>query len=382
MGHVETKRLSDLLDHVYDCVTDPPHWRYVLRTLCDELDLLLGVLGCYVRSQGTPLLRIQHGVSPAYFESMGEYGAEMGTFWGGFERIHSYPVGELVVHSTAQSGYDFSQNRFAREWCMPQGIRDLAAMTISGDAATLSTMTFGSMRLLEQEGTSELELLRLLSPHIRRALGISRILDLKEIALGHLTATFNALPNGLMLLDASARVLYANAAAETVIRANDGLRVTGGRLSLADAQAQAALSCVLVEIAERSKISERGAGIPVRRPGHANMVLHVLPLNYGSMRQALDDRAVAAVFMVSELMETSLPHDALRMLYDLTPAEVRVCEMLVEGLTPAETATGIGVAPSTARSHLLRIFEKTGTSRQAELVRLVTSLQIAKRPAT
>ncbi len=380
MQHIQVKKLSEFLDQVYDCVADPPHWNLVLRRICDELDLIHGVLGCYVRSAGTPLLRIQHGVPPAFFDSMPEYGAEMASFWGGFERVGAFPIGELTLHSVVQPNFDQAGNRFAREWCAPQGIRDFAAMTLANDSNTLSSLVFGSTRLLERGHQPELKLLRLLSPHIRRALGISRLLDLKSIELRNMTSALEALPNGLMLLDTAAKVVFANAAAEAMIRGNDSLRVSDGRLTLTDPAASDALASVLVNLANGSALSERGSGIPVRGANGHSRMLHVLPLNHGSMRHALDARAVAAIFVVSELTQASLPQDALRLLYDLTPAEVRVCELLVDGLTTAEIAERIGVALSTAKSHLLRVFDKTSTSRQAELVRLVTSLTIARRP--
>ena len=71
-----------------------------------------------------------------------------------------------------------------------------------------------------------------------------------------------------------------------------------------------------------------------------------------------------------------MPAAALALLHDLTPAETRVLELIVEGKTPAEIAGQLGVSLSTTKSHLQRVFDKTGTSRQVELVRLVGSLAL------
>ncbi len=57
------------------------------------------------------------------------------------------------------------------------------------------------------------------------------------------------------------------------------------------------------------------------------------------------------------------------LLYDLTPAETRVFELLADGMTQAAIAAQLGIAPSTVKTHLLKVFEKTGINRQAELVR-------------
>lgn len=52
----------------------------------------------------------------------------------------------------------------------------------------------------------------------------------------------------------------------------------------------------------------------------------------------------------------------------LTAAETRIATRLVDGRSPREIAAELGVGVSTVRTHLARIFAKTGTSRQAELV--------------
>ena len=51
--------------------------------------------------------------------------------------------------------------------------------------------------------------------------------------------------------------------------------------------------------------------------------------------------------------------------------ELRVLLAIVEvGGTP-EVAESLGLAPSTVASHLKRVYAKTGTNRQADLVKVV-----------
>jgi DNA-binding CsgD family transcriptional regulator len=64
----------------------------------------------------------------------------------------------------------------------------------------------------------------------------------------------------------------------------------------------------------------------------------------------------------------------MRQLFDLTPAESKVALALCQGDTPTQIAERLGVAISTVRSHLKIIFSKTGATRQADLVRLLTLL--------
>jgi DNA-binding CsgD family transcriptional regulator len=62
--------------------------------------------------------------------------------------------------------------------------------------------------------------------------------------------------------------------------------------------------------------------------------------------------------------------EAMASAYGLTPAETRLLESLLAGHTLAETATTLGIAMTTAKTHLDNIFQKTGVNRQAELMRL------------
>lgn len=50
--------------------------------------------------------------------------------------------------------------------------------------------------------------------------------------------------------------------------------------------------------------------------------------------------------------------------------------MIAEGRTPLEIATTLSIARSTVKTHLLRVFDKTGCSRQAALVKLAASLSL------
>ncbi|MSO75674.1 MAG: helix-turn-helix transcriptional regulator [Alphaproteobacteria bacterium] len=66
----------------------------------------------------------------------------------------------------------------------------------------------------------------------------------------------------------------------------------------------------------------------------------------------------------------------LRALYGLTPAEADVAVALAEGKTLDRVAEERGVSRETVRFQLKAIYAKTGTSRQAELARLVLTAPV------
>jgi len=63
--------------------------------------------------------------------------------------------------------------------------------------------------------------------------------------------------------------------------------------------------------------------------------------------------------------------ERLRSEFGLTAAEADVALEIVRGDGRDAAAERLGITMATVRTHLVRIFAKTGVSRQAELVRLI-----------
>jgi len=67
------------------------------------------------------------------------------------------------------------------------------------------------------------------------------------------------------------------------------------------------------------------------------------------------------------------PPVAIAQELQLTPAELRVLFSIIEIGGVSEVADVLGISEATVRTHLHRLFEKTCTGRQADLVKLVAS---------
>ena len=101
-------------------------------------------------------------------------------------------------------------------------------------------------------------------------------------------------------------------------------------------------------------------------------VAHVLPLSSGARLGAgITYAAAAAVFVRKATLETPSLPEVIRTTFKLTPMELRVLIAVVEVGGVPEVATVLGVAGTTVKTHVSRLFEKTGARRQADLVRLV-----------
>ena len=106
--------------------------------------------------------------------------------------------------------------------------------------------------------------------------------------------------------------------------------------------------------------------------GEQRLIAHVLPLTSGARRKVgLSSAAVAAIFVRRAELDTPATPEVIARIYGLTPSELRVLLAVFESGGVPNIAEALGISEATAKTHLRRLFEKTGTERQADLVKLV-----------
>jgi DNA-binding CsgD family transcriptional regulator len=214
---------------------------------------------------------------------------------------------------------------------------------------------------------------RLIAPHIRRAVLIGKAIDLKSAETASLTDAFDGLVAGMFLTEGNGRIVHANAAGHAILAEADFLRATSGRLVAANPDSNHALKDVLAAAENGdAAIGTRGISLPFATRTGENYVAHVLPLKSGARRRAGSAHsAAAAIFVHKAALEIPSAPEAIARHYRLTPTELRVLLAIVEVGGVPEVAEALGVADTTVKTHLGNLYGKTGTGRQADLVKLV-----------
>jgi DNA-binding CsgD family transcriptional regulator len=215
--------------------------------------------------------------------------------------------------------------------------------------------------------------MRLISPHVRRATLISRLVDLKSAETAALADTLDSISAGMFLVDATARIVHANAAGFAMIAEAGMLRATDDRLAAVDPEANRLLHDIVVASGiGDAAVGTRGIALPLRSPDGERFVAHVLPLTSGARRKAgATYAAVAAVFVRKAALDAPSPPEVIARAYRLTPTELRILLAIVEVGGIPEVAEALGIGESTVKFHVRALFEKTGAHRQADLVKLV-----------
>lgn len=265
----------------------------------------------------------------------------------------------------------FCATRFYKEWARPQGYEDVAGVQFLRQADRVAYNSFYFPRELGPAADDVRETLAMLAPHLRRAALIGDLLELRTIEAEQFRAVVDQLALGVMLVDHELRLLHANRCGSELLDLGQPLTLAHGRVRAFDPKINAALREIIRRLdRDGTSVSRAGMCIPAHFADGRPAVMHVLPQRTGSPRARLDRAAAAALFVAVQTGGPPTWRDAMAALYDLTKAEQRVLTLLVEGLATEEITDRLNIGLPTLKTHLLRLFAKTGTARRGELIAL------------
>ena len=298
--------------------------------------------------------------------------AAMNPFWSA---ILMQPLGVVRTQAMLIDDHEFWESRFYREWCKPQRFYDMINFKILQTDQRIGWWAAHRLEDQPRYADADVRLVTLLSPHVCRAITISDALNLKTIRSEALEATLNALTSGVYLADSLGRIIYMNQAAERQIKNGNVIRIENNRLAPIDRAARAALARAIDDaIAEEAATPDAGFSLALPSREGAGLVATILPLTRGERRNLCGAfAAMAAIFVQDPIVVPPFPGEAFAKLYGLTGSELRVLLAMAPGLSVKEAAEVLGIGETTAKTHLQHIYEKTGTSKQTELLHLFMS---------
>jgi DNA-binding CsgD family transcriptional regulator/PAS domain-containing protein len=367
----EAEQLSKLIGHIYDAAVDPAQWSDALARVRDFVGGSAAAL--FAKDAARKTLDVYYddgGLDPHYKQLYFDKYAKLDPSTTG----HVFAdIGQPISTANLIPLDEFSATRFYKEWAQPQGLVDFVCAVL--DKSATGAAMFGVFRH-ERNGLVDDETRRrmhLVVPHIRRAVLVSRAIDLKTAEAAAFADVLDGLTAGMFLVNEAGRIIHANASGHAMLAERSVLRAAGGRLAAVEAYADAALSEIFSAAhGGDAAVGIRGIAVPLGTPAGEPYVAHVLPLTSGARRRAgASSAAVAALFAHKATLEAASPPEAIAKLYKLTPSELRVLLAIVQVGGVPETAEALGVAEATVKTHLHRLFGKTGATRQADLVKLV-----------
>lgn len=360
--------LNDLIGRIYECALQPELWNDTLAQIRAAL--------CPLNWESAFLLWESNDPPGARFVAATGLAAGVQEMYAGVyagrhdwsKRLMRFANGSVVDTDEIMTREEFSATPFARDFLAPWGIDRLVAVLLDKR---------GKERLgLMMPGPSDrdIELLkrgmRVLAPHIQRAVRISNRLASLELARDAAAAAADTAPYAVVSLDTDLRIVAANRrvprfAERGVITLHDG------RFAFAHPRPQAKLAELLRAVppagAAFQACGEDGREWPVLAARIADQ----------SARQlgGVVEGAALIVTIGSSPGETPVVEiNRVAQWYGLTPAEARLAVAIAQGQSLQDYAAQRAVTVNAARFLLKGVFRKSGATSQAQLASMIAQL--------
>lgn len=374
---VTTERFSHIVGLVYDCAIEPARWPSTMEVICGDLCFTASTLmTAHFHSRALHFIA-DYNASPHYQALIASrFGEQAISMFRSYASAQADIDEPLVISRGPMGLAGYRLSPMYLEWARPQGYGDSLNAVVLREQERI-----GALALIRREADGivsdgQVSAMRLLTPHIRRSVTISHLMDLKTFSAAGTEAALDAFRTGIVLVAADGRVLHANRAAADMLALGRPIHVKGGRLRTSDGGGSTAeLALAIRQAAEdETRIGRATIGLRIGTDEEPASLLHVLPLAHGELRTSLMPAAAAAVFIARATAPPADIAQALANGYGLTPAEQRVLHLLLERVGVADAAARLEISPNTVKTHIARIFEKTGVASQADLVRLGSDL--------
>lgn len=375
--------LLEIIGDIYDCAIDPGLWpqaldRIITRTHSDCVGInLVDPL------ENRVSLVINHRASAEFSAALINAAAFNPVITAGWfvDVDRPFTTGAYLGEA------EYLASRFYKEIVSAHGFREAIMLVLAKTGRRYGVISFPRKVAQGLPSEADMEDMRLLAPHIRRAVTIADLIDSQSWKTDMLSETLDLMTTGVILVDGTGRLLHTNAAATRLLDATRALRRDGERLSANSPNTSRQIRDAIARAAEGGAAAMGSTGIALSIPaaeGADDLGLWFLPLDGGLRRDlAAPISAKVAIFVRDPADNTSIPGELFVHRYNITPAECRFMMMLIQGMSTREAAYAVGIAETTARTHLKHLFAKTGVQRQADLIRLaLTALAPARLNCT
>lgn len=368
MGPTGWESLNWLIGEIYECALEPSKWdatlEHIRLALCPT-DWRTVLLMLERRNPPSAKFIAKTNVGPG-IESIYSTVFAYNNPWS--QRAWPLPNGTLVDTDEFLSREELRQTSLYKNFLASLSFdRTLCLMLDRRDGERLGLMLLGPG---DRDLTTLRRGLRVLAPHIQRAVRISHRIASVEVAASAARAAANRSGYALITLDKYLHILSINDRASHY-EATGLITTAGGKLAFADPISQHKL--INLNLAtSRDDLAFQA----IDRAGRERPVLVALvtPKTFPTIGGAISGASMIITIGNGIGEAPSLVIDQLAQWFGLTPTEARVVRALVDGQTPQDYATRSSISVNAVRFHLKNIFRKTDTASQAQLVARIAQM--------
>jgi DNA-binding CsgD family transcriptional regulator len=364
--------LGGLVESIYDLALDPADWPRLLQLLADSFGATAGSIMQENLENGAGaglVMGLDPTVPPAYFDHYANTNV-LRRVDNLRERMKTWvPIVTVDEHTMPKS--QLMETEFYVDFLKPGGIHSVLTWGLWAQGTNFAAVDLYRSPKRPAYEQADVDKAEAIHGHVIRAMRLGRkVAETRTLGAG-LAAALDRAPYGLFVLGADGRISHANAVAERMLAQPGGLRVFSGRLTPPHSDDARRLGALIAQAAGMNG-ARAGGSMALRRAGERAPLSVIVAPTRGEGVLPFHVGPSVIVCVTDPEAAASVSEAFLGELFGLTGGQAKIAASLLEGRSPRQTAEALGLSFYTVRAHLVRIFEKTGTSRQAELVALMT----------
>jgi DNA-binding CsgD family transcriptional regulator/PAS domain-containing protein len=364
-------QILPLISRLYEASVDAARWPVFLTELSELLHGVLPVLFLHDTERHAGTLAVNVGYDSKMVSEYEKYFAQRNIWLRSGAPLLT--AGRVRTSHMMCSRRTLLRSEWYADYCRRLGISQGIGATIERNVSFTSNIAIFAGDDRVPFAADDISRVQLLMPHLQRALRIHHQLAESDLRRNELTTALENLSAGVLLVTADAKVLFMNRAARQICEARDAVYVDTTGLRACRSTDTATLRAFVGTAAQTSAGEgiRPGGMINIARPsGHPALEVMVSPVSTGAT-WCFTQRAAAAVYLTDPLRIAARPEAVLARLHGFTPAEARVGALIARGRSGKQAAEELGLSYNTLKTHLKRLFAKTGTRGQRELIRVL-----------
>jgi DNA-binding CsgD family transcriptional regulator len=361
-------QLSSLIAHLYDTALDDSLWPGTAARIAKFFGSPSTVLKLHGNGAQVNLIECTKNLIVSEREQAWADDWHRRDLW--VERSLAHGMLEVITDEDLVTPEEQLRSGFYQEWLRHLGIYHMLGAVFPTTDGTTGVLGIHRPREAGAYTSADRMRAQALLPHLQRAMRLGQRLAAASRSHAPILEALDRLDTGVFIVDGACRIIHASAMAETLLRENKELAVTGGRLSLRQpAQHDKLLSAVRAGMdSAHGRPAQPSAAFSVPRTNRLPLTLEVAPLRPSTHR--VGQQRPSLLIIVRD-PEAPIAASRLRDLFGLTRAESSVAAALGRGSSLEDITAAMGIGLSTVRSHLKRILAKTGTHKQAQAAALI-----------
>ncbi len=362
---------DQLISKIYESVTDDSVWPDLMREMEGLVD---GYSSALMIATPERNFMYQTNVNPEIVAAYNDHYHKHDVWFNRFDKI---PVGSVVGGLSKLAPHsDFDQG-YVNDILLASDCKDGLSAKLVGSSEFIASYSIYRDYSKDAFDNDAEKRMSSICTHLRNAIAMRSEFSVLAEQVSTLSAALSSMEEPMLVLRRDNTILWANTAAERELSSQILIKTRGGRLCLSNTRLERSLVDV-IDIVFKNGVS---LACPITETGHGTSGILYLTKIQGDFKHSLIDALTGSG--VESLVVAKLKigfqrnrhlQTILGPLFGLTDQQSAIAELVSDGLSVSEIAELKSITTGTVRDHIKAIFEKTGTHRQSELVRMLLQL--------